>query len=153
MSVRSHVYNGTWQDGVDCVKPTKQPFREPKWPVQISSLLQIPVMRVRGKNHSTRVMHSVSTNQPVQVQGRCKSRVHRNGEESTDDSLCRQIHGHNFLDTHTSISSSVGDVSDYTTLPFPLPTKVHSPGRSQNEVTHHHTVSSILTAAKIFTNT
>ena len=49
MSVRSHVYNGTWQDGVDCVKPTKQPFREPKWPVQISSLLQIPVMRCARK--------------------------------------------------------------------------------------------------------
>ena len=65
MSVRSQVYSGTWQDRVDCVQQTKPPFREPKWPLQISSLLQIPMMSVRGKDHSDRVMHSVSTNQNV----------------------------------------------------------------------------------------
>ena len=76
MSVRCHVYNGTWQDGVDYVEQTKQPFREPKWPVQISSLLQIPMMRVRGIGDS--IVHNVSTNQ-LHVHVRRKSRVDRDG--------------------------------------------------------------------------
>ena len=60
--VRCYVYNGTWQDGVDCVEQTKQFYREPKWLVQISSLQQITMKRVHGVNHSNRAVHTVSTN-------------------------------------------------------------------------------------------
>ena len=63
MPSHNHVCNGTWQDGVVCVEQTTQLVREPKWPVQVPSYAARFSRSMRAyHNHSSRVMHVLTTN-------------------------------------------------------------------------------------------